>query len=241
MTAGAASLDARLEGWSRVHACLMLAGAMAAAVLGRPWPIGVVAVATFGWLIALGWGAWTASGRFGVANGVTVVRLATLVACALGSYTARGELIAALVLGVFALDAIDGWLARRTGSASAFGAHFDMETDALLVLTIDLLLWQRGTLGAWIMTTGLLRYVYVLFVAALPGDAAPMPKARWARAAFGILVIGLVLALALESALGAFAALLGTALVTASFARSFHWSWLRAKQARPQQSNAPGR
>ena len=29
-----------------------------------------------------------------------------------------------------ALDGLDGWLARRTGMTSEFGARFDMETDA---------------------------------------------------------------------------------------------------------------
>jgi len=219
----------------------MLAGTTAAALVGRPAPIAALAIVSFGLLIVVGRGAWTPLGPFGAANSVTVIRLAMLVACGLWFYRARGEIIAAVVLGVFALDAVDGWLARKTGAASAFGAHFDMETDALLVLVIDLLLWQRGTLGPWILTAGLLRYVYVLFVAALPGDAAPMPKARWARAAFGALVVGLALALALENVLGAVAALLGTALVTASFARSFHWSWVRARQIRAPRGNATGR
>lgn len=233
VSAVAVNPEARLEAWTRLNACLLVAGVAAATVAGRPWPLAVLAIASFGLLIALGSGVWTERGHFGGANAVTAVRLSLLVLCALSLHRAPGMLIAALLLGVFALDAVDGWLARHFRDESAFGAHFDMETDALLVLSIGLELWQRGALDAWILVPGLLRYVYVLFVALLPGEPAAMPRARWARNAFGLLVVGLLLALVLEDDLGALAALLGSVLVSASFVRSFHWSWVNAK--RPHQ------
>ena len=37
------------------------------------------------------------------------------------------------------LDAVDGWVARRTGTASALGARFDMEVDAVLMLVLSVL------------------------------------------------------------------------------------------------------
>ena len=36
-----------------------------------------------------------------------------------------------------ALDGVDGWWARRTGTCSAFGARFDMEVDAFLILVLS--------------------------------------------------------------------------------------------------------
>ena len=36
-----------------------------------------------------------------------------------------------------ALDPADGWLARRTGTASALGARFDGEVDAFLILALS--------------------------------------------------------------------------------------------------------
>jgi multidrug efflux pump subunit AcrA (membrane-fusion protein) len=37
------------------------------------------------------------------------------------------------------LDGVDGWLARRHEIASRFGARFDMEVDALLILALSVL------------------------------------------------------------------------------------------------------
>ena len=37
---------------------------------------------------------------------------------------------------LLALDGLDGWAARRQGLVSAFGARFDMEVDALLILAL---------------------------------------------------------------------------------------------------------
>ena len=43
----------------------------------------------------------------------------------------------ALVVVALALDWVDGQVARRTGTCSAFGARFDMETDAFLILVLS--------------------------------------------------------------------------------------------------------
>jgi phosphatidylglycerophosphate synthase len=59
------------------------------------------------------------------------------------------------------LDGVDGWLARRTGQITAFGARFDMETDALLILVLSILVWQWGKAGPWVLVIGLMRYLFV--------------------------------------------------------------------------------
>ena len=70
-------------------------------------------------------------------------------------------LAVALAASVAVLDGVDGWLARRTRMASAFGARFDMETDAALILVLAVLAWQFGRAGAWVLACGLLRYAFV--------------------------------------------------------------------------------
>ena len=40
---------------------------------------------------------------------------------------------------------------------SAFGARFDMETDALLILALSVLVWRHAKAGAWVLASGLLR------------------------------------------------------------------------------------
>ena len=54
-------------------------------------------------------------------------------------------------LAAVALDGVDGALARGRNETSAFGARFDMETDALLILVLAALVWQHGKAGVWIL------------------------------------------------------------------------------------------
>ena len=42
-----------------------------------------------------------------------------------------------LAIAVTVLDGADGWLARRSGVSSAFGARFDGEVDAFLILALS--------------------------------------------------------------------------------------------------------
>ena len=53
-----------------------------------------------------------------------------------------------------------GW---RGGSAwtSAFGARFDMETDAATVFGLSLLVWLCDQAGPWVLAIGLMRYIFV--------------------------------------------------------------------------------
>ncbi|OFW00633.1 MAG: hypothetical protein A3I61_12710 [Acidobacteria bacterium RIFCSPLOWO2_02_FULL_68_18] len=102
---------------------------------------------------------------FGAANAVTTIRVA-LVALAAGLVGRDADAAAlwfalALAGTEVALDGVDGWLARRSGLASAFGARFDMETDALLILVLSVLVWQHEKAGAWVLLCGLMRYLFV--------------------------------------------------------------------------------
>lgn len=215
----------RLTAWSRRHALCVLGACGAAALTGASWPLAAVAVWSFAGLFRAGRGTFTPSGKFGAANWATTLRLALVVTLGLGAYGREGTVLASLALLVFFLDGLDGLLARRLGEASDFGAHYDMETDALFVLVLELQLWFGGSLGPWILTTGLLRYIYVLAVALRP-QASEMPRWWVARYAFAVLVIGLVLAMMLPGPLGAGAAVVGTVAVSASFVRSAVWSFV---------------
>jgi phosphatidylglycerophosphate synthase len=59
------------------------------------------------------------------------------------------------------LDGVDGWVARRADTLSSFGARFDMELDALLMLALSVLVWESGKVGPWVIGIGALRYVFV--------------------------------------------------------------------------------
>jgi phosphatidylglycerophosphate synthase len=105
--------------------------------------------------------------RFGEANQATMLRsgLVCVIGSALLAPTPLSGDLSWLLLGVIvialALDAADGFLARKLGLCSPFGARFDMEIDALLLMILSLLVWRTGQAGAWVLAIGLMRYAFV--------------------------------------------------------------------------------
>ena len=63
---------------------------------------------------------------------------------------------------VMVLDAVDGRVARRTSTQTGFGARFDMELDAALIMALSVLVWTEGRAGVWCLLIGLMRYLFVL-------------------------------------------------------------------------------
>ena len=120
--------------------------------------------------------------RFGPANQVTAVRaLLTLVVAMLALREPSGATAwAAVGLGLIVtlLDGVDGWLARKSRMVSAFGARFDLEVDALLVLALSVLTWQLGKAGPWIIASGLMRYLFVVAGWPLSWIRRPLPASR---------------------------------------------------------------
>jgi len=93
------------------------------------------------------------------------------------------------------LDGVDGWLARRTGMASAFGARFDMEVDALLILALSIAVWRHGKAGAWMIASGLLRYTFVAAGAAWTWMREPLAPTNRARVICVVQIAALLAAL----------------------------------------------
>ncbi len=123
--------------------------------------------------------------RFGPANRVTLARLGlmALIAALVGEPLPRPPLDAAspalwalivVATATALLDAVDGALARRSGLASAFGARFDMETDAAFTLVLCALVLQAGQAGPWVLASGLMRYAFVAAARAWPWLNAPL-------------------------------------------------------------------
>jgi phosphatidylglycerophosphate synthase len=137
--------------------------------------------------------------RMGPADYITLVRL-TLVAFMAATLTrdptaALQWMLIALTTVIGVMDGVDGWVARRTGTASAFGARFDMETDALLILVLSVLVWQHDKAGAWVLLCGLMRYGFVAAGWILPWMARPLTPTRRGRTVAVIQYIGLGAAL----------------------------------------------
>jgi phosphatidylglycerophosphate synthase len=130
-------------------------------------------------LILQGLPAYHPFSSIGSANLATATRgtMVALLAALVGERVSGSVQYVVLAVGTTAaiLDGVDGWLARRSNTASRFGARFDMETDALLILTLAILAWQFDKAGAWVLLSGVMRYAFVLAGLALAWLRAPLP------------------------------------------------------------------
>jgi phosphatidylglycerophosphate synthase len=89
--------------------------------------------------------AWTTR-----ANALTLARLALVPALAAAVLHGAPGLAAALFFAAVATDFADGWVARRYGEATPFGAFADHATDAALVVSGTAALAWSGVLPAWL-------------------------------------------------------------------------------------------
>ncbi|MGD9902163.1 MAG: CDP-alcohol phosphatidyltransferase family protein [Vicinamibacterales bacterium] len=137
----------------------------------------------------------------------------------------RAALVVALGTVAALLDLADGWVARRTGTASAFGARFDMEVDAALVLVLSILVWRFDITGPWVLAAGLMRYLFVAAAVAWPWMARPLPPSRRRQAICVVQIVALLAALApvVPPRLALAAAATGLAALTWSFALDVGW------------------
>jgi phosphatidylglycerophosphate synthase len=136
-----------------------------------------------------------------------------------------------LTIVALALDAVDGKVARRTGTASALGARFDMEVDSFLVLV--LCVYLARPVGAWVLAIGAMRYAFVLATWVLPWMRATLPPRYWRKVVAATQGVVLVSATAdvLPRSLTATALAVSLALLLESFGRDVGWLW----QHRPVQ------
>ena len=175
---------------------------------------------------------------FGAANQVTVTRgaLVALLAALVGERSDTGAPALAVVMAttVAVLDGLDGWLARRTQMASPFGARFDMETDALLIMVLALLAVQFGKAGVWVLASGLLRYAYLGAGALLPWLRTALPASERRKAVAVMQMIALIVTLApfVPVTVATPIAAGGLCTLILSFAVEVVWSFQNAARSR---------
>lgn len=121
------------------------------------------------------------------------------------------------------LDAVDGRVARHTGTVSALGARFDMEVDAFLVLVLSVHVATQH--GPWVLLIGLMRYVFVAASWAVPWLRGSLPtrvSAKVVAAAQGVVLVAAAAGIAPPWVVG-----VALALLVWSFGRSVGWLWQR--------------
>src|SRR5690349_2311407 len=166
--------------------------------------------------------------RLAAADWVTLARatLAGGIAALVASSFERPVPVALLVslsAVALALDAVDGWVARRTRTTGMLGAQFDGEVDAFLILVLSV--YVARSAGAWVLAIGAARYAFLAAGWPLPWMRESLPPRYWRKvvaATQGIVLTiaaaNVVPAVVIEPAL--FAAL---GLLTESFGRDVLW------------------
>ena len=137
---------------------------------------------------------------------------------------ATGPLVAVAAVAL-ALDAVDGRVARRTGSASPLGARFDMEVDSFLVLVLSVSV--AVLLGPWVLAIGLMRYAFVAASWWVPWLRSPLPTRYSAKVVAALQGIALVVAAAGVLPRPWSAALVGVALAFLVWSFGHDVVWLR--------------
>ena len=196
----------------------------------------------------------------GPADQVTVTR-ATL-ACAVTALTAQSLLghahlpgqepalgqghstmLVAIAGLALVLDAVDGWVARRTRTATPLGARMDMEVDAFLILVLSVA--ASVVLGFWVLVIGVFRYAFLAatWVAPWLGGAVPPRWSRKAVAALQGIVLTMVTAHVLPRGVCVAAVVVALALLAWSFGTQVAELWPSRRQwaGRPGLRGRPAR
>jgi phosphatidylglycerophosphate synthase len=168
--------------------------------------------------------------EFGPADWVTLTRMslvggvAALTTDAFHRTAPVGVLVSIAVVALL-LDWVDGQVARRTGTASEFGARFDMEVDSFLLLVLSV--YAARSSGAWVLVFGGMRYAFVATGWVLPWMRAQLPPRYWRKVVATSEGVVLVLAVAdvLPRSLTQLALVAAMGLLLESFGRDVLWLW----------------
>lgn len=185
--------------------------------------------------------------RLGPADLVTLTR--AVLACGVAALVAESLAARADVVGVLvpltavalALDFVDGRIARRTSTASAFGARLDGEADAFLILVLSV--HVAASAGAWVLAMGLVRYAYAVATWLVPWMQRELPPRYWRKVVAAYVGIALLLAASGWAPAAATYAVLVVAgvLLAESFGWDVVWLWRRRVNLPAGRAVLPGR
>ncbi|MGZ4304616.1 MAG: CDP-alcohol phosphatidyltransferase family protein [Solirubrobacteraceae bacterium] len=160
---------------------------------------------------------WVTLARAAVAFGV-----AALVADSFGHPVPVMTLVSMSALAL-ALDAVDGWVARRTRTMAKLGTQFDGEVDAFLILVLSV--YVSRSVGAWVVAIGAARYAFLATGWLLPWMRAQLPRRFWRKVVAATQGIVLTVAAAgfLPPAITVGALVVALVLLAESFGRDVWW------------------
>ncbi|WP_017584408.1 CDP-alcohol phosphatidyltransferase family protein [Nocardiopsis valliformis] len=168
----------------------------------------------------------------GPADLVTLVRVGLIgVVTALVADGAPPLPVVSVAAVALVLDWVDGLVARGTRTESDFGARFDMEADAFLILVLSV--YVSGILGPWVLLIGAMRYLFGSAAWLAPWLRGPLPPslARKAVAAAQGIVLTVVASGVFPEPVSTAAVALALAALVWSFGRDVMGLW-RARSPR---------
>jgi phosphatidylglycerophosphate synthase len=204
---------------------------------------GSVGLGTAGWLTGAACGIVTCvvlvhglqqsdAAALGPANQVTLARAGLaggVAALTADSFTrpAHVAVLCGLTAVALALDAVDGKVARHTGTSTEFGARFDMETDAWLILVLSV--YVAHSLGTWVLAIGLMRYAMGVATWLMPWLREPVPPRYWRKVVAAMQGVTLAVAASGLLPLAVTATLVAVSLLflVESFGSQALWLWRR--------------
>ena len=153
---------------------------------------------------------------------VLIAGVAGLVADSFGRPVSVTALVTLSTVALI-LDAVDGKVARRTGTATPLGARIDGEVDAFLILLLSIYVSQDY--GGWVLAIGAARYALLLAGWLIPWLAAPLPPRYWGKVVAAIQGIVLTVAASglLDRRVGMIAVAAALLLLAESFGRNVIW------------------
>lgn len=211
-----------------------------------------VGLGLFGWGVGVACGvvvtvavARGGGGALGPADLITLSR--AVLTCALAAlvadsffHTAAVATLVGLAIVALVSDAVDGQIARRTRTVSTFGARFDGEVDAFLILVLSV--YVADTVHLWVLAIGVARYAFAAAGWVLPWMRAQLPPRYWRKVVTAAQGIVLTVAAADVAPLWftTVALVVALALLTESFGRDVLWLW-RHRSPRRERLGPAGR
>ena len=161
----------------------------------------------------------TPADRVTLGRAVIVACCAAVTMCGLFAEAGLGGLVVLLGTIAFLLDAVDGRVARWTGSATVEGSRLDCDTDAALVLVLSCT--AAAPFGPWTLGIGLMYYAFLAAAWFRPSLKNPLPPSTVRRVIGAAQPAALLIALlpGVPSGLGATVLGLALGLLVYSFGR----------------------
>ena len=130
------------------------------------------------------------------------------------------------------LDGVDGRVARRTGTETAFGARFDMELDAALIMVLSVLVWASGKVAVWVLLIGLMRYLFVAAALVWPVLGRELPDSLRRKVVCVLQGIVLLVAMGPIVSPGLATVVVGTGLAALTYSFTVDLVWLVRRDGR---------